>query len=114
MRTTVTLDADVERLLKDTVHRTRRSFSQTLNDAGRTALAAKRESPTDDVFKVEAHAMGLRLGPAQYTLTRQSGRPFMIVLTNTGRITRPSSVTEIAPAYPSKFRILLNCAWTVR
>ena len=38
MRTTVTLDSDVERFLKDEAHRTRKSFKAVLNDTIRQAL----------------------------------------------------------------------------
>lgn len=41
MRTTVTLDSDVERILRDEIHRSRRSFKDILNDAVRTALKPK-------------------------------------------------------------------------
>jgi hypothetical protein len=39
MRTTVTLDPDVQRLLKDAEHRSGRPFKQVLNDAVRNGLA---------------------------------------------------------------------------
>ena len=39
MRTTVTLDPDVQRLLKDAEHRSGRPFKQVLNDAVRSGLA---------------------------------------------------------------------------
>lgn len=38
MRTTVTLDSDVERILRDEVHRSRKSFKDVINEAVRTAL----------------------------------------------------------------------------
>jgi len=41
MRTTVTLDSDVERILRDEIHRSRRSFKEVLNDAVRRALKPK-------------------------------------------------------------------------
>lgn len=34
----MTLDSDVERILRDEIHRTRRSFKEILNDAVRRAL----------------------------------------------------------------------------
>ncbi len=40
MRTTVTLDPDVQRLLKDAAHRSGRPFKQVLNDAVRCSLHA--------------------------------------------------------------------------
>ena len=61
MRTTVTLDPDVERLLKEAAHETRRSFKQVLNDAVRAGLR-----PSSTVrrkrFAVKARPMGLRPG----------------------------------------------------
>jgi hypothetical protein len=41
MRTTVRLDADVERLLLDEEHRSRRSFKVVLNDSVRRALSPR-------------------------------------------------------------------------
>jgi hypothetical protein len=41
-RTTVTLDADVQRLLKDTAYRTGRPYKWVLNDAVRQGLAPER------------------------------------------------------------------------
>jgi len=38
MRTTVTLDEDVERLLREAMHRSRRGFKETLNLAIRAGL----------------------------------------------------------------------------
>ncbi len=59
MRTTVTLDADVEHLLKDEAHRTRRSFKQVLNEAVRVALTSPgpRKRRT---FAVKARPLGLK------------------------------------------------------
>ena len=43
MRTTVTLDPDVQSLLKDAAHRSGKPFKATLNDAVRAALAPERQ-----------------------------------------------------------------------
>jgi hypothetical protein len=61
MRTTVTLDADVEALIRAAMARGRRSFKQTLNEAVRRGLKGHGgdEMPP---FKVEARPMGLRSG----------------------------------------------------
>lgn len=59
MRTTVTLDPDVERLLKDEVHRTRGSFKGVLNEAVRKALKTGR-APKQKPFVVKASPMGLK------------------------------------------------------
>jgi predicted transcriptional regulator len=61
MRTTVTLDPDVERLLKETAHQTRKSFKQVLNDAVRNGLAASSTAKRKP-FIVRARSMGLRAG----------------------------------------------------
>lgn len=44
MRTTVTLDPDVEQLLKDAAYRSGRPFKTTLNDAIRAGLRPQRAS----------------------------------------------------------------------
>jgi hypothetical protein len=62
MRTTVTLDPDVEQLLKATMHRRRKSFKQTLNEAIRRGLLPGTKSVTGESFKVKARPMGLRAG----------------------------------------------------
>jgi predicted transcriptional regulator len=62
MRTTVTLDPDVERLLKETAHETRRSFKQVLNDAVRAGLRASSATVRRKRFSVKARPMGLRPG----------------------------------------------------
>jgi len=62
MRTTVTLDADVERLLHEEMHRSRRTFKQTLNAALRSGLAGNAVAPKATKFVVKARALGLRAG----------------------------------------------------
>ena len=62
MRTTVTLEADVERMLRDAMHRTRKSFKQTLNGALRTGLSVKTVQTKGRQFDIEAKPMGLRAG----------------------------------------------------
>ena len=62
MRTTVTIEKDVERLLRDAMHRSRKSFKQTLNAALRTGLSGKGETPRRKPFVVKARPMGLRPG----------------------------------------------------
>jgi hypothetical protein len=46
MRTTVTLDPDVQQLLLDAAHRSGKAFKATLNDAVRTALRPQRSGAT--------------------------------------------------------------------
>jgi hypothetical protein len=62
MRTTVTLDRDVELLLRDAMHSSRRSFKETLNDAVRAGLGAKSGSAKPKRFRVKARVLGLRAG----------------------------------------------------
>ena len=62
MRTTITLDKDVERMLKEQMHRTRQSFKATLNDAIRIGLRRVESKADRKPFKVKAKAMGLRPG----------------------------------------------------
>jgi hypothetical protein len=61
MRTTVTLDPDVERLLRETMRRSRKGFKQVLNEALRRGLepAGQRVEPP---FVVAARSLGLRSG----------------------------------------------------
>lgn len=61
MRTTLTLDADVVRLLEDEVHRTRRPFKQVVNDAIRRGLAPGRPMIAKP-YKVKAHVAKLAPG----------------------------------------------------
>ena len=60
MRTTLTLDPDVARLVDDAVHRERRPMKQVINDALRRALAAppRRRQP----YRLVAHDSRLRPG----------------------------------------------------
>jgi hypothetical protein len=62
MRTTVTLDPDVERLLKEAARETRRSFKQVLNDAVRAGLRASSTTVRRKRFSVKARPMVLRPG----------------------------------------------------
>lgn len=62
MRTTVTLESDLERMLRETAVRTRRPFKKVLNDTLRSALEGKAGMATAEPFVVEARPMGLRTG----------------------------------------------------
>jgi hypothetical protein len=62
MRTTITLEPDVEKLLRDETHRTRRSFKAVVNDAIRTGLASRRVEEPAPVYRVKPASMGLRPG----------------------------------------------------
>ena len=58
MRTTVTLESDVERLIREKMHRSRKSFKKTLNDAIRQGLSPESKKQKMKPFKVKAHSMG--------------------------------------------------------
>jgi hypothetical protein len=62
MRTTVTLDSDVEQLLRDAMQQTRQSFKEVLNQAIRRGLANAQVGAEDAPFVVRASRMGLRPG----------------------------------------------------
>lgn len=69
MRTTVTLDPDVEVLLKEAIRRQRKPFKQVLNEALRDAFTRAPAAPAKP-----------------YVLkTRDMGKP-LIDLTHTGRV----------------------------
>lgn len=58
----MTLDKDVERLLRDAMHRSRRSFKKTLNDALRAGLTGKNPRDKGTPFVVKARPLGLKAG----------------------------------------------------
>ena len=62
MRTAVTLDKDVARLLREAMHRSRRTFKETLNATLRAGLAGKAPPLPRRRFVVKARPMGLRPG----------------------------------------------------
>ena len=62
MRTTLTLDADLAKQLKDLAHRRDQSFKQTVNDVVRHGLAAQAQRPPGVRYTVEAHRGGFRPG----------------------------------------------------
>ena len=62
MRTTVTLDKDVERMLREAQHRSRRSFKEVLNAAVRAGLTGKTTTKKLPRFSLRPKPMGLRRG----------------------------------------------------
>ncbi len=62
MRTTVTLDKDVERMLREAMHRSRSGFKHTLNAAIRAGLGRKTASAKRRAFVLKARPLGLRSG----------------------------------------------------
>jgi hypothetical protein len=61
VRTTVTLDPDVERLLQDAMRERGISFKEALNQAARDGLVRARQ-PRTKRFVQKTHAMGVREG----------------------------------------------------
>ena len=58
MRTTLTLDDDVARLLDDAVHRERRTMKDVVNDALRRGLAVGEP----EAYVLPVHSSGIRSG----------------------------------------------------
>lgn len=67
-RTTITLDPDVEQLLRYATQRTGLTFKSALNEGLRRGLAHLTSSDTGKKFVVKARRMGLRAGldPARW------------------------------------------------
>lgn len=62
MRTTLTIDPDVERLLQREMRRTDRSMKAVVNDALRVGLGAQGKTVRLPPFKVEPHAFHFKPG----------------------------------------------------
>jgi len=62
MRTTLTLDPDVERLLAEEVHRVRRPFKQVVNEAIRRGLAPRLSDAPARPYRTEVHHAKLKAG----------------------------------------------------
>lgn len=62
MRTTVTLDRDVERILRETAHRTHKPFKKVLNDTLRAGIELSAPDHKTEPFVLRSRPMGLRAG----------------------------------------------------
>lgn len=62
MRTTLTLEPDLAKKLKDLAHRRGQSFKQTLNEVVRRGLAASPERGKRARYQVTPHHGGFRAG----------------------------------------------------
>jgi len=62
MRTTVTVDPDVEELLRTAMQASGQSFKVTVNEAIRRGLAGTVVESAEGPFRVEPLPMGLRAG----------------------------------------------------
>lgn len=60
MRTTLTLDPDVARMLEEETHRQRRPFKQVVNDAIRRGLSGQRRGSSR--FRIRSHECTLAPG----------------------------------------------------
>lgn len=67
MRTTVTLDADTESLLRDAMRQREQTFKQGLNDAVRRGLAGLAGDPERPPFVQRTFPMRLRAGCSEWT-----------------------------------------------
>jgi hypothetical protein len=70
MRTTLTLDPDVARLLEEEAHRQRKPFKQVVNEAIRRGLAPAPRTPKQSPFRVRPHRTTLRPGVDPGSLNR--------------------------------------------
>ena len=62
MRTTVTLEPDVARMLSENARQTRKSFKETLNAAVRSGLGRITASSENREFSIEARPMKIKAG----------------------------------------------------
>jgi hypothetical protein len=62
MRTTLTLDPDVARMLEEEAHRQRRPFKQVVNDAIRRGLAPRAASRSVRPYRVQPHRTTVQPG----------------------------------------------------
>ena len=59
MRTTLTLDPDVARMLEEEAHRQRKPFKQVVNEAIRRGLSLRAAEQTVTRYQVRPHATSL-------------------------------------------------------
>lgn len=62
MRTTLTLEDDVARLIEDEAHRQKKPIKQIVNEALRRGLSTPRSAPKRRRFRVKPHTTALRPG----------------------------------------------------
>ena len=62
MRTTLTIDPDVERLLQHEIRRTERSLKAVVNDALRLGLGMRAKPPRLSRYKVNPHVFAFKPG----------------------------------------------------
>jgi len=70
VRTTLTLDPDVERLLNEEMHRVRRPYKQVVNDAIRRGLAPRLSDAPARPYRVDVHHARVKAGIDAAALNR--------------------------------------------
>ena len=70
MRTTLTLDADVARMLEEEAHRQRKPFKQVVNEATRRGLAPRARGRPPAPYRVRPHRTTIRPGIDAQALNR--------------------------------------------
>jgi hypothetical protein len=61
MRTTLTLEPDVESLIRETIYKTGKTFKQAVNDALRVGLGSKTKAVKTERFVFPTYDMGVPL-----------------------------------------------------
>jgi hypothetical protein len=61
MRTTITLDPEIEQLIRDTMQKTRKSFKEVVNQALYNELSKGKQSE-EEPFRIHARPLNLRTG----------------------------------------------------
>lgn len=97
MRTTVTIDPDVEKLLRQAMQQTGESFKAILNRAIRIGLAGMAIPADEPPFSVVGRSMGVRAGIDPARLNQQSDELEIAALLEvtrelqrSDRVTRPT------------------------
>jgi len=86
MRTTVTLEAEIVRMVEAAMHRDRKNFKQVINEAIRRGLAPERVRRTRAPFRVVAHHSRLLPGIDRKAFNRMvDDIEEQAILSNTGR-----------------------------
>ena len=70
MRTTLTLDPDVVRMIEEETHRQRKSFKEVVNDAIRRGLSRPGRGSATPRFKIKPMHLKLRPGLDRSSLNR--------------------------------------------
>ncbi|MDE0059487.1 MAG: hypothetical protein OXI22_19425 [Defluviicoccus sp.] len=73
MRTTLTIDPDVEQLLRSEMRRSGHGMKAVVNDALRAGLGAAGKPRAAPPYRVEPHPLGLRPGTDADRLNQMAG-----------------------------------------